>query len=345
MLTFGLVLMATAGCAVHSEIKDVEFIIISGETRYKSKILPGAKIIASKENQPGNITEAIVGSDGKFKLSLERGSYYILGKGTDPADDSSLAAYWAGNPLNLFGPFSGKFILPFLPETDPPVAVEGEGVRGRVLREGEPVSGAVVLAYLDLSTGLHGPPYMISTRTDEEGIFSMQTGPGTYYFTARKRNTSVAINGPLLKGDLAGYYPHNPVTLREGQELILHIEITVVNRPRGEGSLSPGEAIVLEGVVTDDTGDPVEGVRAYLYSSSEMIGRPAFISSPTDSEGRYRLEASRIGKFYLAARSHMGGPPEPGQLMGFYQGSEDHSVGLRWGKHLSGLDIKVLSVW
>ncbi len=344
-LLITLVVGLSGGCTVHSEIKDVEFITISGETRYKSEILPGAKIIAVKENQPESITEATVGSDGTFKLSLKRGSYYILGKGSDPSDDSSLAAYWAGNPLNLFGPFSGKFVLPFYLETDPPVAAEGEGARGRVLHEGEPVSGAVVLAYLDLTTGLHGPPYMISTRTDEDGIFSMQPGPGTYFLAARKRNASVAQSGPLLKGDLAGYYPHNPVTLREGQELSIDIAMTVVNRPRGEGSLSPGEAIVVEGVVTDDTGNPVEGVRACLYNSSEMIGRPAFISSPTDSEGRYRLEASRVGTFYLAARSHIGGPPEPGQLMGFYRGREDRSVELRWGKHLSGLDIKVLSVW
>ncbi len=345
VLSTALILVSVYGCAAQKTVKKTGLVTIEGETRYNGEILPGAKIVAFKGSPLGDFVEADTGPEGGFILELEKGSYFITGKGTDPSDGRPLAAYWVGNPLNLYGAFTGKFILPFVLETDPAELTAGEGIRGHILSRERPVAGAVVFAYLDLSSELHGPPYSISSTSDEDGEFSLATMPGTYFLTARKRLDGVSRQGPLLKGDLAGYYPHNPVTLREGRGLLLDIALVKVNRPRGEGSLSPGQAIVLEGTVTDETGNPAKGVRAYLYSTSDMIGRPAFISSLTDESGQYRLEASGVGTYYLAARSHIGGPPEPGQMMGFYQGSDDHSVILRWGSHLTGLDMKILKVW
>lgn len=344
-LLCSLVVISAVGCATRDRIIESGHYVISGVTRYDREPLPSARILASRNSPVGKTTEVTAGPDGSFTLNLEQGSYYIMGEGKDPADGSPVVAYWAGNPLNIFGPVPERFFLPFVKRTSPPGTEMGSGIRGRVRYGERPVSGAVVAAYLDLASGLHGPPYMASSATDKDGRFALDVEPGTYFLLARKHMGAMVQSGPLLKGDLSGFYPHNPVTLRSGQGLVLDIAVDRVNRPRGEGSLSPGEAIVLEGIVRNELGEPVEGAWAFLYDSPDMIGRPAFISSPTDSEGRYRLEASRVGSFYLAARSHTGGPPEPGQLMGFFPGSEDHSVRLQWGEHLTGLDIKVLEVW
>jgi hypothetical protein len=82
-----------------------------------------------------------------------------------------------------------------------------------------------------------------------------------------------------------------------------------------------------------------------LYDIPEMLGRPAFISSPSDEEGRYRLEVSRGGLYYAAARSVIGRPPETGELMGFYDGRDDHSLVLKVGDRVDGIDIMVREVW
>ena len=211
--------------------------------------------------------------------------------------------------------------------------------------EGEPVAGAVAAVFLDANGAFHGLPYAKSLPTGESGEFILNVEPGKYFILARSRISGGDFQGPLLKGDLSGFYPHNPVFLREGQSLALDVPMVLVKRPRGTGTLVPGEVITIQGKVTAVTGEGVEDVRVVLYSIPEMLGRPEFISSPTDKTGSYTLEVSRSGRFYAAARSVIGRPPETGELMGFYDGSEDHSLVLRWGNRLEGIDIVVKEVW
>ena len=268
-----------------------------------------------------------------------------MGKSVDPATGENLFAYWSNNPVRLHSDTVNPVVLPFVLSTELPVTADGKGIQGKVLFEGEPVEGAVVAVFLDATREFHGLPYAESSATDRSGQFSLNVTPGTYFVLARSRALGGSFQGPLLKGDLAGFYPHNPVTLRGGEGAVVDLPMVKINRPRGEGSLAHGEAIVVEGKIRTITDEPAAGIRMFLYDIPEMLGRPVFISSPSDEEGHYRLEVSRGGLFYAAARSVIGRPPETGELMGYYDGSEDHSLVLEVGDRVKGVDVVVREVW
>jgi hypothetical protein len=51
------------------------------------------------------------------------------------------------------------------------------------------------------------------------------------------------------------------------------------------------------------------------------------------------------GKYHLGARSGYGGSPAPGDLYGRYEGNPEHSVMVKEGDRLTGIDIVVNEVW
>jgi hypothetical protein len=332
-------------CAGAGQVASGGVHTVSGTTRFKRQALPGGTVTASKETPDGIKVTATIGSDGSFAMDVGKGVYYLTGRSRDPETGEDLWSFWGGNPLNVFGDIPVTLVLPFTAFSPPPEMIEDAGIRGAAIFDGAPIEGVQVSVYLDPVEGFHGPPYSVSRPSDAQGLYNVPVGPGTYYLVARKRLSGDSYLGPLKKGDLIGYYPHNPVTVRGGGGISADIALVEVNRPRGQGSLSPGESIVMTGTITDERGLPVRGVRACLYREPEMLGRPDFVSSPTDSDGIFRLEVSREGVFYLAARSRIGGPPETGELMGYYRGSEDHSVNVQWGDRLTALDITVKEVW
>ena len=316
-----------------------------GKTRYQEKGLTSGEVLLMKAEPGGSVYRAPVREGGDFDIDLPPGPYFLMGSAIDPLSGKDLFAFWTNNPLRLHADVKDRVVLPFVESTGLPAAAEGRGIGGKVLRAGEPVSGAVVAAFLDATGQFHGPPFSVSEPTGRDGEFILDVGPGRYFLMARGRKAGGSFQGPLLKGDLAGFYPHNPVFLRAGERLVLDIPMVDVNRPRGTGSLAHGEVITLEGKVHNVTGDPVPAVRVVLYNIPEMLGRPMFISSPTDRSGSYTLEVSGGGKYYVAARSVIGRPAETGDLMGFYDGTDDHSIELEVGDRITGVDIVVREMW
>jgi len=339
-----LLSLAFSSCAAAPEVSRVTY-KLTGKTRYQGKGLSSGEILLMKAEPGGAVYRTPVRKDGSFDVDLPPGTYFLTGSGLDPLSGRDLFAFWTNNPLPLYGDVTGSVVLPFLESTGAPMIIQGRGIQGRVLSEGEALPGALVAVFLDATGEFHGPPYAQSLPTGEKGEFFLDVMPGRYFVLARLRAPGRPFQGPLLRGDFAGFYPYNPVILRAGEGLMLDIPVVEVNRPRGEGSLAPGEAIIVKGRVTAVTGAPVPGVRVVLYSIPEMIGRPLFVSSPTGADGSYRLEVPRNGKFYAAARSVIGKPPETGELMGFYDGTPDHSLLLEMGDRLVGVDIVVKEVW
>lgn len=336
-------LLFAVGCATVAQRGGGPF-TVNGAARYEGRKLGGGEITAHRDRPGGPGISVRIGGDGDFLLVLPPGKWYLTGWAQGEAG-RSLYSFWAGNPLELHGPIEESVVLPFAAAAPEPAPFRGVGVTGRVTLSGEPAAGVLVGAYLDPVQGFHGPPYTVSAPSAADGSFRIPVQPGTYYLVARRRMGPGPYQGPLLKGDLFGYYQHNPVTVRGYQGVTVNMPVLKVNRRRGSGSLALGRSITLSGRITTVTGRPAAGVRLVLYDQPEMLGRPAFISSPSDSEGRYVLEASRTGRFYAAARSRIGGPPETGELMGFYSVSDDHSLSLNWGDRLDGIDVTVQEVW
>ncbi|MDF1535352.1 MAG: hypothetical protein P1S46_02485 [bacterium] len=338
-------LAIVTGCASTRQLADSTYNLI-GTARYEGSSLPSGEVMVMRGEPGGAVHKTAVLENGSFEINLPSGPYFLMGSSQDTVSGKKLFAFWANNPLRLFGDMTDAVVLPFVESTPPPVIVEGgKGITGKVLFEGRPVQGALVGVFLDASGEFRGLPYAESAATDSSGRFILNVTPGRYFVLARFRVPGGSFQGPLLRGDLAGFYPHNPVTLREGEGLIADLPMVKINRPRGEGSLAHGEAIIIEGSIQTITGEPAAGMRMVLYDIPEMVGRPAFISSPSDDNGRYRLEVSRGGLFYAAARSVIGRPSETGELMGFYDGTEDHSLTLEVGDRVQGVDIVVREVW
>jgi hypothetical protein len=50
------------------------------------------------------------------------------------------------------------------------------------------------------------------------------------------------------------------------------------------------------------------------------------VSVPTGADGNFSLFLSDGGTYYIGARSAFGGPLEPGEWVGTFDGQADHSV-------------------
>lgn len=345
-ITAILFLIACSGCASVPEMKSPETFTVQGKARFHQQALVTGEITALRAEPGGGSCTADVGKDGNFSLSLTAGNYFLLGRASDPESGMELFSYWPNNPMQVYGDIRKPVVMPFTASTGFPEQSEGRGIRGHVILEGKPVEGAVVAVYLNALGQLRGQPYQESTPTDAAGEYSLDVPPGRFFILARLRKAAGAYQGPLLKGDLSGFYPHNPVILRSGEALLIDIPMMAINRSRGQGTIAPGEAIIVHGKVTLEGGGPVPGVRVLLYTEPQMVGRPAYVSSPTDDAGNYILEVPGKGTYYAVARSFIGGPPKAGDLIGFYEGSADHSVVLKQGgKKVDGIDITVRRIW
>ena len=112
----------------------------------------------------------------------------------------------------------------------------------------------------------------------------------------------------------------------------------MIGEPSIDMSMTPPQ-------VRNSRARPIAGISAMLYSDMMMLNRPAFVSQPTDVQGRFVLSFPKGGTYYLAARKSLGGTPQPGELYGRYAGAPDASVRLRSGQKLEGVTVVVEPVW
>ena len=279
----------------------------------------------------------LTGDDGLFNFALPPGSYFFIAEGDD------LYCYYGRNPVTV--PAAGVAGMnmslvtkkPSMPAVEPRVKT---GLLGQLTYNGEPLAGAVVTVYTDLNSQLKGMGLGMTAPTDEQGIFEAEIPPGTYYLVARKRNSG-AFMGPLRDGDYFGFYPANPLQIKEGE--LSQIAIAMLEVPEKVTRLADslfGETSI-SGKVVDADGTPVAGIRVLLYNDPMMLNRPLYVSQPSADDGSFVISFPTGGSYFLAARDVLGGPPGPGQLYGRYLGSPDGSLRLRSGDKLSDIVLTV----
>jgi len=71
---------------------------------------------------------------------------------------------------------------------------------------------------------------------------------------------------------------------------------------------------------------------------------PAYKSNRTGPDGKYSIAFERPGRYYIGARDSVGGPMEPGDMAGVYEGTDDNSVELSDGETLGDIDITLREV-
>lgn len=281
------------------------------------------------------------GRDGHYRLPLPAGEYFILAEG------NGWFCYYGRNPVTI--PEQGltdvNLSLVKPQNVDVPVQADfASGVVGQVLHQGEPMPGAIIFAYLDPSSDFKGMGYGMTAPTGAEGYFVGPLPPGTYYLLVRRRQQPAAI-GPLQAGDFIGYWHGNPLKIGEGE--VKKVSISLLEVPDKVAGLQTslfGDTSI-EGRIVDKEGNPVAGMRALLYEDSQMLNRPLYVSQPTGPDGRFALSFPEGGKYYVGARSSIGGAPAPGDLVGAYAGTPDYTVEIEEGEHIKGIEIRVGEMW
>lgn len=270
--------------------------------------------LAAGDNLPVPAVSALSAEGGRFTLDAAPGQYLLIARAP------GLFAWFGRNPLRATANQRG-ISLPLVPAhalAEEAAAPGTEGVGGRLLREGAPVAGAQVFAYLEADRGLKGTPYAISQLTGEDGVYRLDLEPGRYFLAARLRDDPQR-RGPMDTGDLFGVLPELPLKLRAGQAAAVDIELVEIPSHERMGRYATRFA-KLTGLVTDASGTPLAGFRACLYDTPRMIDEPLEVSDPTGPDGRFTLSSTRSGTFWLGAREKLGGPPQSGERIGFAQG-------------------------
>lgn len=333
---------ATATKAANSsaEQKTGELVVTQGLLASAQKSLPvaGTKVVAypievSGFSAPAPYESAPVGNDGVFSIKTPPGEYYFVAVG------QQTYTFYGRNPVLVTdqGAVEVKITLadskPIPPKVKPIVTT---GVYGVVTHAGKPLADAVITVYGDLGSSFKGMGLGMSEPTKADGLFQFELPPGSYYLVARKR-TGGGVMGPLQEGDFFGYFPGNPVLVKNGAVMQASIPaIEVPDKVKRHAQNMFGETRI-KGKVVDSQGKPVAGFRVLLYDNPTMTNRPLFVSQPSAADGSYVISFPDGGSYWLAARKHLGGQPAPGDPTGRYLGSENGSVRVKTGEALDGV--------
>jgi len=218
------------------------------------------------------------------------------------------------------------------------------GVYGRVVMEGtdDPVTGAHVYAYTDYSKNLIGVADYVSKGSAEDGSYQLALPPGQYYLVARKR-VSGANYGPIVTGDLYDHrFEQQVCRIESGQTLEKSFALTKLSEPMFFQVFTEEQRRTPTGIrgrILDLDAEPVQGAFATAYGTSDMKRLPDFASTLTDDDGRFTLYLPEGGKWFIGARSHARAVPEPGEPVGRYDGSADHSLLVEENSFVEGIEI------
>lgn len=330
---------------------------IDGSVSAGGKPVPDAEVQlfvrAGAERSGTPFAAGRAGRDGRFRLEVPPGAYYVVARKTvvEGGRDRTYKGESARNPVTVLpGRTSpaGDVALADM-SSGGFVPREGTAATGAVLSAGRPAAGVHVYAYpADLGT-VRGPSYVAWARTDAGGRFRIALREGAFALVARRKGrddeTGAMGKHGQSSGDEAITVLLAPGQVREVGTIVLHPAREDRRRPRvAAGGLEKGSARITGTVVRED-GAPAAGVYVMAYSDHRMIGRPFAISGRTEADGVFEIRLPRPGRVYLGARSEFGGPVSPGEWVGTYGGSSDHSIDVRPGESKEGIRIQVVEKW
>lgn len=304
------------------------------------------------ERSSSPFSVATTDASGAFHAPLPPGDYYLVGKKKEQGGgvNRMLMAEYPQNPVSVKKNYTT--ITPLqLKEVGFEDAINSDGktiASGQLLLNGEPLADAFVYVYTR-GDALTGPAYGQIIRADELGRFTLNLAAGRYWLAARKRNDGSRVGDPEA-GDLNGEYSGNPLILKTGEQRKLEQwALEPVTKAAKQRRLADGKftktSTWLDGRVINEDRVPVAGIYLFAYRDNRMIGKPNFISSPTDADGQFRIYLEKGGEFFVGARSTFGGPLEPGEWVGTYDERPDHGIEAKLGEATELGDILVREVW
>lgn len=350
-LTILVLLLSLAACS-RSGDGGLQGSILFGDEPLSGVLV---EVYLKGEKDRGTLPFASAATDerGRYRFDLPGGRYFIVAKKKQDLGGQTrmLMADCPANPLEVSGAMVQvpPFTLREMGRDGRLIAEPGTALRGRVTSAGRGAAGAYVYVYTEDEAGLMGPSYGEAVQTDEQGRFTVALPAGRFFLAARQRADGTRIGEPAA-GDLRGSYPGNPVSLSPGETVELGafpleaVDAETHRQRMAAGKFAP-TGTALEGRIVDPDGAPVSGVYVFAYLDARMVGKPTYISARTGDDGRFSLYLGTGGTFYLGARSTYGGPLEPGEWVGTFDGRPDHGIDVATGGRIALGDLTVREVW
>ncbi|MBI5417852.1 hypothetical protein HZA55_07900 [Candidatus Poribacteria bacterium] len=295
------------------------------------------------------------GTDAKFTIYVKPGKYYLAARKrwnyakVGPLRTGDFSADYFNNPVTVKENSIiniGEIELNEIREEADNIP-EGCGIKGKVFLDEIKKSDIYIYIYTNMDTDLRGPSYYIVKKISEDGTFKINLLPGKYYLVARKRKTGSKL-GPLEEEDYNFVYLLNPVNVIKNEYFnIAELRLKKIDPKKlnaiKKGTLPNQKKLTsgIKGTITNKKGTPVENVYTFVYKDYQMVGKPLFRSIPTQKDGKYEISLNEDGMYYIGARNTYGGPLEPGDLVGSYNGTPDHLIKIKKGEILENIDIVV----
>ena len=333
-----------ASCAAMQPSKEAQS--LSGRVTFRGAPVPGAVVTLHKgyDSSGGHpVLSVRAAQDGGFRTGVPAGNFYVVAEGV--YEGIPVFAFSGQNPVRLESGsrwLGMKAVPAEVPATRPGIPGEGAVVSGEVVSRGASVENAYVYVYSSQGSHFKGMGMAMSAPTGPDGAFEVGNLPESAYYLVARRREGGGMTGPLEKGDLYGFYPGNPVYLRDATVTRLRMELVEKERELVYSEVTSGVETMLRGKVVDRAGRPQAGVYAFVYDD-RVFGhqRPFGHSGRTGADGAFAIYLDRPGTFYLGARENFGNSPKPGERFGFYDGTPDHAVTAAPGKAVEGLRITV----
>ncbi len=331
---------------------------LEGGILFQDRPLAGAQVEVylkgEKDRSTLPFTVATTDAEGRYRVVLPPGRYFLIGKKREDSEGGHTRMLMAECPANPLEVTAGTrsvpaFSLREMGRDGALVAEPGTGLAGRLTAGGDPVAQAYVYVYTEDASGLMGPSFGEAVQSAADGSFHIDLPAGRYFLAARKRADGSRMGEPG-PGDLNGFYRGNPVSIDKGKILELDdFELKTIGDAERTARLSQGKFAAtdtaLTGRIVDQDGRPVRGVYVFGYLDSRMVGKPTYISAPTGDDGAFVLYLGSGGTYYIGARSTYGGPLEPGERVGTYEGRPDHGIAAKRGERAALGEIVVREVW
>jgi hypothetical protein len=239
------------------------------------------------------------------------------------------------------------------PVQEAPPEIKKGTVTGRIMVKGKedvPLSWGQIMFY-DVLTG---PPPIpekyertpdISRNMDADGKFSVVLPEGKYYMGAVKRLSGDKL-GPPQKGDYVFRSLNEKGRPRDyvvKGDQVLDVGVFTEAFPLTEEDLSKRRVTTaIEGTIVNSEWLPVEGAVVVAFVEPIIGTKPLFVSNKSGKDGKYVLPLAE-GTYYLRVRnSFAAGPPEPGQIVGYYGEGTPAPVPVKECEILKGIDFQVV---
>lgn len=284
------------------------------KTSYQSKNIDGVNILVYKADsiiyKDKFFLNSLTDNNGIAKFDIPEGKYFFIAE--KKIKDGFLFGYYGLNPVHIRERQNINIILTKYPE-DFLKNIPEKSIQGIVYFDNKPIEGVSVYLYLDGASEFKGPPYFYAI-TDENGFFKIPINEGSYYLIFRKKNKSSF--GPPSSGDLIGFFPQFPLTIdKKG----VNIYVSLFKIPAKRELSKNLNIYEIKGKVFDKNNMPLEGLYVGLYDNRELLGKPLYVSNPTDKNGIFTIFVKEKGSYYMGVRSSLGDTPSDNERVFYFK--------------------------